>query len=277
MSPVSPTIGTGLLIVACAACIGPHPAQAQTSPQRGRGAARGAASAPAPGSREAIERDLDAIDKTQARLTNPLLSWSAKDVTARTFVRVPSDTIRVTAICGSNGVSVKFSLQSLVGDPMNFNWYEARDDDGLVSDVRVSPDNGVPHVARGYAEKTGDTYYGNNLAMLFYDAATRARADGAAGTGIRQLDSLLSPAIERTAQAWARKAAGSLDSLLTAKTVLVDLQIKDRDDDLQLDLNPQDKVLHAFAADCNARLTGTGAPAAPAAPRPSAPPGGARR
>jgi hypothetical protein len=273
----------------------PLPATAP-APQRGSTTPppRNAGSVPPPASRRggappqsprttgdtaAAEKALVDLEKNEARMKNPLLTWSTtstKDITARTFVRVPSDTIRVTAICGSNGVSVKFSLQSLVGDPLQFNWYEARDDDGLVSDVRVSPDNGVPHVARGYAEKTGDTYFGNNLAMLFYDAATRARADGAAGTGVRQLDSLLSPAIERTAQAWARKAAGSLETLLAAKTVLVDLQIKDRDDDLQLDLNPQDKVLHAFAADCNARLMGTST-SAPAAPPRTAPPGGARR
>jgi hypothetical protein len=138
--------------------------------------------------------------------------------------------------------------------------------------------------ARGHPEKKNETtVYANNLGLLFYDAATRERAERGALTGVRELDSVLGALFQQTNQriveSWLRTTAGSLASLLTAQSIRVELPIEGLENNLELDLNPQDKVLHALAADCNARLTG-GAPPQPAprqTPPQTAPRGGAQR
>jgi hypothetical protein len=116
------------------------------------------------------------------------------------MIRVPSDSVRATAVCSSNGVSVKFSLQSLASKPLRYTWYEDPHDGSPVTDVRITVDSVAVNVATDHAEKAGDKYNANNLGLLFYDAATRTRVERSAGTGIRELDSLLSPVIRGTAQ-----------------------------------------------------------------------------
>ncbi len=127
--------------------------------------------------------------------------------------------------------------------------------------------------------RTTPRTYVNDLGLLFYDAATRQRAERGALTGVRELDSVLGALFQQTNQriveSWLRTTAGSLASLLTAQSIRVELPIEGLENNLELDLNPQDKVLHALAADCNARLTG-GAPPQPAPPQ-TAPRGGAQR
>jgi len=316
MSLVSRVVGAGILALACAGfylerdreessnivavmaaqarVVAPLTAAAQ-APQRGNTPAAPRATPP-PAPRDSGARPqgpASAADsaKTEARLKNPLLTWtttSNKEVEARTYVRLPSDRVRTSADCGFNGLSVRFSLQSLVSDPLKFDWYEDRDSDEpivpLIADVRVIPDNVAPHVARGHAAKKNDTtYYVNDLGLLFYDAATRQRAERGALTGVRELDSVLGALFQQTNQriveSWLRTTAGSLASLLTAQSIRVELPIEGLENNLELDLNPQDKVLHALAADCNARLTG-GAPPQPAPrqiPPQTAPRGGAQR
>lgn len=250
------------------------PSRGATPPPASQGTGSGSQGPASPADIAKARKTLDDLARTEAAMKNPLLTWTAmrnNDVEARTYVRVPSDTVRTNAYCGSNGLNVKFSLQSLVSDPLNFDWYEDRDSDALVADVRVVPDNVAPHVARGYAEEKNDTtFFANNLLLLFYDAATRERAERGG------LGSLFQQANERILESWLRTTAGSLASLLEGRTIQVELPIKDWENPLVLDLNPQDKVLHAFAADCNARLSGSGASPQPA-PRQTAPRGGAQR
>jgi hypothetical protein len=116
-------------------------------------------------------------------------------------------------------------------------------------------DNVAAQVMMASPERSGDKQFGNSFELLFYDAATRARAERGVSTGVRQLDSVLGLGA-LFQQSWAKRTSGSIARLLAASSIRVTLPIEGWDESPEVDLNPQHKTLQTFASDCSARLSG---------------------
>jgi len=265
------------------------PAQAGAKVQTGSKAQAGAK--PANKTTDAdIQKALQKAIDLEAELTNPVLSWkmvtkkdpetggSSPHPTANTMLSMDGETVDATASCNTNGVSVFFVLDS--DESMTapaFAWYndDSTSNGDPVVDVRVRVDGRGGHVAKGYPDNDQDKLYSNSMGIFFYDPGLIARAAHARELTSRTgtpLDGLMGPLVKRAAEAEAQEAAnsaaGPMSDLLTARSIRVELPIKDDDTEPFLDLNPQDKVLHKFVADCNARFSG-GSPPPPAASTPA--------
>ena len=211
--------------------------------------------------------------------TGPVLVWhmtSKKDeltgetTTQPSAVKIFPDAgvdVAVTAYCSNNGVGVFFlATADKNNDPKpQFTLYtEPSDDTGdQVADVRMVVDGGSVHVAKGYANVENHTVYTNWLGLLFYEpniiANVARNQQNSATTGIAALDGLLAPMIKQQAQnnsqQKADSSAGSLSTLVSARSVRVELPLSGVSSQPVLDINPQDEVLHPFVVDCNAKFT----------------------
>jgi hypothetical protein len=213
-------------------------------------------------------------------VTGPVLVWhmtSKKDALTGTVTTQPSAIkilpeagvdVSVTAYCSNNGVGVFFlATADKKSDPApQFTWYTQPSDDtgDQVADVRMVVDGGGVHVAKGFANVDGHTVYTNWLGLLFYEpniVANVARNQvNSASTGIAALDGLIGPMVKQQAQnnsqEQADSSAGSLSTLVSAHSVRVELPLAGLSSQPVLDINPQDKVIHPFVAECNAKFTG---------------------
>jgi hypothetical protein len=213
-------------------------------------------------------------------VTGPVLVWhmtSKKDALTGTVTTQPSAIkilpeagvdVSVTAYCSNNGVGVFFlATADKKSDPApQFTWYTQPSDDtgDQVADVRMVVDGGGVHVAKGFANVDGHTVYTNWLGLLFYEpnivANVARNQEHSATTGIPAIDVLIAPMVRQQAQnssqEQADNSAGSLSTLVTARSIRVELPLAGVPTQPVLDINPQDGVLHKFVADCNAKFTG---------------------
>jgi len=213
-------------------------------------------------------------------VTGPVLVWhmtSKKDALTGTVTTQPSAIkilpeagvdVSVTAYCSNNGVGVFFlATADKKSDPQpQFTLYtEPSDDTGdQVADVRMVVDGGGVHVAKGFANVDGHTVYTNWLGLLFYEpnivANVARNQQNSATTGIPAFDGLIAPMIRQQAQnnsqEKADNSAGSLSTLVSSRSIRVELPLAGLSSQPVLDINPQDKVLHQFVVDCNAKFTG---------------------
>jgi hypothetical protein len=61
---------------------------------------------------------------------------------------------------------------------------------------------------------------------------------------------------QNNSQEQADDSAGSLSTLVSSRSIRVELPLAGLSSPPVLDINPQDGVLHKFVADCNAKFTG---------------------
>jgi hypothetical protein len=221
------------------------------------------------------------VDKSLAKLTNPVLTWSMKSqrdnmtdevTTNPTSLRyIPGANgklqgfVTSTAYCSSNGVSIFFLASAGSNDPVpNFGWYT---DDSIrsgeeIADVRLRVDERSVHVAQGFPNKEGHNLYTNTLGLLFYEPHTYERSvrdqQDSVTTGIPALDGMLGgvakQAAQANAQSWQASSAGPLSDLLNAHRIRVELPLPTFEPKPVLDINPQDPVLHKFVSECGAKF-----------------------
>jgi hypothetical protein len=212
--------------------------------------------------------------------TGPVLVWhmtSKKDDLTGAVTTQPSAIkiipearvdVSATAYCSNNGVGVFFlATADKSSDPApQFTWYTdpSNDSGDQVADVRMVVDGGGVHVAKGFANVDGHTVYTNWLGLLFYEpnivANVARNQERSATTGIPALDGLIAPMVRQQAQnnsqQQADSSAGSLSTLVSSRSIRVQLPLASLPSQPVLDINPQDKVLHQFVVDCNAKFTG---------------------
>jgi hypothetical protein len=220
-----------------------------------------------------------AIAQLAKESTGPVLVWhmtSKKDALTNAVTTEPSAIkiipearvdVSATAYCSNNGVGVFFlATADKSSDPApQFTWYtQPTDDTGdQVADVRMVVDGGGVHVAKGFANVDGHTVYTNWLGLLFYEpniiANVARNQEHSATTGIPAIDGLIAPMVRQQAQnssqEQADNSAGSLSTLVTARSIRVELPLAGVPTQPVLDINPQDGVLHKFVVDCNAKFT----------------------
>jgi hypothetical protein len=134
-----------------------------------------------------------------------------------------------------------------------FAYYE--DDNGSdVSDVRVTVDGSKSHVAKGFPNAgSGEDFYNNWVGIFFYEPGLAQRARIQTDMQVRTytpLDRLIRPMVEAEVNDAEATSAGPVTDLLNARSIRVELSLRDWEDQLYLELNPQDPVLHKFVADC---------------------------
>lgn len=227
---------------------------------------------------EAQAKALDDAEKAVEELSNPVLTWkltTKKDgltdqvstqLTAETGLKGGDDAdfVRANAMCNDNGIAVFFYLGNyFTSKNPEFAWDQQDSTNGdPLMDVRMRVDGGGVHVAKGYPDKKGNTYFGNSLGLLFYEPGLVARAthdqQDAVTTGILPFDSFVAPLVREAARSAAEdsaaSSAGPLREAVDAHSIRVELQVNGYDENPVLDINPQDPAFHKFAVECSGRF-----------------------
>jgi hypothetical protein len=222
---------------------------------------------------EAAQRAARELASTLHKIDNPSLVWElitkgtaapgrpAGQPTAHALIGT-GQTVQVTASCGLNGISVFFVMDSYssVHTP-TFNWYKdnSTTNGDPVVDVRVSADTAGSHVAKGYPDfKQQEQRYSNSMGIFFYAPGAISQASHSRQMASRTggpLDGIVGPYIRRAADAEAQQAAndsaGRVADLLNARTIRIELPIKNLTTGPSVDLNPQDAVIHKYVTDCD--------------------------
>jgi hypothetical protein len=225
---------------------------------------------------------------TLERLWGPTMIWHPdKEQPANVlkadlkFVHKPYDGIYGEVVCAPNGAGVNFKLLGKDGEPgPQFDWYEGDTGDGYVN-ITVRVDN-KSHVAKGFLVKEkGDTYV-NHVGVLFYEPGIAVKVRGQRQFDVRLggvIDNIVGGEVRDAANAeieeGLRTSAGPLSDLVNARSIQMEIPVREGNYKATLELNPQDATLHAFATRCYERFATPAKPVpvtaapAPASPTPS--------